>query len=349
MSGYSASRKRGSSAPAGNRFRGTKKARSKRSADRGLTKTQELQVTSLAKQCLEQAAESKYFNTNGGILNYSPAVTSQTGGVNSEISCWGFTTGLRREFDTDAIYKWGQDPSNGNLVSMTSLNLNYLFRDTATPLSRAQYSLEGQVCRPAYNEVKWLFERPQSNTILDPSKGVPYQIRMLRLVPRATKASYQAIDPRLDCFLDQLNEAYGISSVDATGAPLFNLKEFHLAKANSRRYKVLQDTTFVMNPTSIRTDIFAPEGSGTGNDNPLVNQPDASGVKVIKTKHNIGTELHYANPNDTTSAFAQYPDTGFEPEFILFMVAALGGVEQVGDLTDNIRLSARPVSTFKDV
>lgn len=347
MPAYSASRKRGSSAPAGNRNLGTKKARGKRSADRGLTKIEKLQVTTLAKQCLEDAAESKYFNTNGGIVNYAPSVATQTGGVNSEISCWGFTTGARRASPTPSAYSWGQDPVNGNLVNMTSLNLNYVFRDTATPASRAQYSLDGQSCRPAYNEVKWLFERPQSNTIVDPSKGVPYQIRMLRLVPRATKASFQAIDPRLDCFLDQLNEPYGISSIDGSGAAIFNLKEFHLAKANSRRYKVIQDTTFNMNPTSIRTDIFAPVGAT--NDNPLVNQPDASGVKVLKTKHNIGTQLHYADPNDTSSTLSQYPDTGFEPEFILFMVAALGGVEQVGDLTDNIRLSARPVSTFKDL
>lgn len=347
MPAYSASRKRGSSAPAGNRNLGTKKARGKRSADRGLTKIEKLQVTTLAKQCLADATESKYFNTNGGIINYAPSVVTQTGGVNSEISCWGFTTGFRRNIDSDGIYKWGQDPVNGNAISMQSLNLNHVFRDDATPSSRAQYSLDGLSCRPAYNEVKWLFERPQANTILDPSKGVPYQIRMLRLVPRATKASYQAIDPRLDCFLDQINEPYGISSVDGSGAPLFNLKEFHLAKANSRRYKVIQDTTFNMNPTSIRTDIFAPVGAT--NDNPQVNAPDVTGVKVIKTKHNIGTELHYSDPNDTSTTRSQYPDTGFEPEFVLFMVAALGGVEQVGDLTDNIRLSARPVSTFKDL
>jgi len=318
---------------------------SRKGSKKGLTKVEKQQVSTIAKRAVRSEAESKYFNVNGGITNYAPVVANQTGGVNSQIGMWGFTTGLRRNTE-NSIYKWGQDPANGNITSMTSLNLNYLFRDTTLPSSRQQYSLEGQTCRPSYNEVKWLFERPQSNTIADPSKGVPYKIRMIRLVPRALKASYQNIDPRNDCFLDNLNEAFGPSSLDTAGAPVFTLKEFHLAKANSRRYRVIADTTFTMLPSSTRTDTFDPELSTAQAS--IIGQPSTSGCKIITTKHNLGKELHWLDPNSTTSALDQYPETGFEPEFVLFMIGAIGGIS-AGSLSDNIRISARPVSTFKDI
>jgi len=322
-----------------------KNAPRRKTSKKGLTKVEKKQVSTIAKRAVRSEAESKYFNVNGGIRNYAPVVANQVGGVNSEIGMWGFTTGLRRD-TTNAIYKWGQDPVNGNITSMTSLNLNYLFRDSALPSSRQQYSLEGQTCRPSYNEVQWLLERPQSNTITDPSKGVPYKVRMIRLVPRALKASYQIIDPRTDCFLDNVNEAFGPSSLDSTGAAIFNLREFHLAKVNSRRYRVLEDTTFTMLPSSTMTDTFDPNLATAQSS--VIGQPSSSGCKIIKTKHNIGKELHWADPNSIASALDQYPDTGFEPEFVLFMIGALGGIT-AGDLSDNIRISARPVSTFKDM
>ena len=312
---------------------------------KGLTKVEKKQVNTIAKRAVRSEAESKYFNVNGGILNYAPVVAHQVGTVNSEIGMWGFTTGVRRSAE-NAIYRWGQDPANGNITSMTSLNLNYLFKNTTLPASRQQYSLEGQTCRPSYNEVQWFLERPQSNTISDPSKGVPYKIRMLRLVPRALKASYQTINPNTDCFLDSVNEAFGPASLDTAGAAVFNLKEFHLAKANSRRYRVIADTTFSMLPSSTRTDTFDPNLATAQSS--VIGQPSTSGCKIIKTKHNIGKELYWTDPNSTASAFDQYPETGFEPEFVLFMVAAIGGLT-AGDLSDNIRISARPVSTFKDI
>jgi hypothetical protein len=329
----------------GMRKRSNYTRRRKVSNKKGLTKTEKSQVKTIAKRAVNTMSESKYFNVNGAIEDYVPIPIWQSNGVNSEIGCWGFSTGLSRNADNSAIYKWGVDPTNGTQVNIRSLNLNYLFRDTATTTNRQQYSLEGLTCRPSYNEVKWLIERPQSNTTQDETKAVPYKIRMMRLVPRALKSSYQEIDPKNDCFLDALNEPFGPQSVSTANIPVMNLREFHLAKANSRRYRVIQDTTFTMLPTSVRTDIFAPVG-GT-NDNPIVTQPNTSGCKIITTKHNIGKELQWQNPNDTSSTLSQYPSNGFQPEFVLFMVGALGGVG-AGSLTDNIRISARPVSTFKD-
>lgn len=317
----------------------TRRTNRKTYAKKGLTKVEKTQVKSIAKRAVNVMVESKYFNVNT-ITNQAPNPIWQFGGVNSEIGCWGFTTGVRRNADSGSTYKLGVDPTNGSQTSMTTLSMNTVFRSNNSVVSRQQYSLEGLTCRPAYNEVQWLLERPQSNTISDATKAVPYQIRMIRLKPRVIKASYQVILPSNDCFLNSLNESFGPSSLSTQGAPSMIRQDFFLAKVNSRKYNVVEDTRFTMLPSSI-------QGSGDG-DTPLVLAPNNSGYKIIKTRHNMGKEFHYNNPDaGTGSGGLQEPSAGFEPEFILFFVAAVGGVP-AGTLTDNIQLSARPVSTFKD-
>jgi len=312
---------------------------------KGLTKTEKTQVKTIAKRAVNTMIESKYFNVNP-VAYQAPAPIWQFANVNSEIGCWGFTTGVRRNADSGNTYKLGVDPTNGTQVSMTSLGMNTVFRSNNSVESRQQYALEGLSCRPAYNEVQWLLERPQANTQSDATKAVPYQVRMIRLKPKVIKASYQVILPSNDCFLNALNEPFGPASLGTGGAPAMTRQDFYLAKINSRRYNVIADTKFTMLPSSITTTVLNDPGTpGVSN---LVSQPSSSGCKIIKTKHSMGKEFHYLNPDaGSGSGGLQEPSAGFEPEFILFFVSAVGGVP-AGTLTDNIRLSARPVSTFKD-
>jgi len=323
----------------------TRTRRRKVYTKKGLTKTEKTQVKTIAKRAVNTMIESKYFNVNT-ITYQAPNPIWQFANVNSEIGCWGFTTGVRRNADSGNTYKLGVDPTNGTQTSMTTLGMNTVFRTNNSVESRQQYALEGLSCRPAYNEVQWLLERPQSNTQSDATKAVPYQVRMIRLKPKVLKASYQVILPTNDIFLNSLNEPFGPASLDAGGAPAMTRQDFFLAKLNSRRYNVVADTKFTMLPSSIKTTVL--NDPGTPGTSDLVSQPSSSGCKIIKTKHNMGKEFHYLNPDaGSGSGGLQEPSAGFEPEFILFFVAAVGGVP-AGTLTDNIRLSARPVSTFKD-
>jgi len=308
---------------------------------KGLTKTEKTQVKTIAKRAVNKMVESKYFNVNS-TESQLPVPIWQYGNENSEIGCWGFTTGVRRNFDDNDTYRLGVNDITGSQVSMTSLSMNQLFRTNNSVLNRRQYAMEGLSCRPSYNEVQWLFQRPQAATANDPHRGSPYCIRMLRLKPRALKASYQDINPNTDCFLNSLNETFGPSSLSAVGGqPVMTNKEFHLAKVNSRRYQVITDTKFTMLPSSTTSEYVESEGY-------VVQHPSASGLKILKTNHKMGKEFHYENPDAGTGAGgSQDPSTGFEPEFILIFVAALGG-NPAGVLTDNINLSVRPVSTFKD-
>ena len=219
---------------------------------------------------------------------------------------------------------------------MTSLKMNAVFRSDNSSPSRAQFSLEGLSCRPAYNEIKWLIQRPRSFTSSDSLKAAPYRVRMMRVKPRALKASYQVINPNEDVFLNSLNEPFGPASVSTSSNPVMTVQDFHMAKVNSRRYQVIQDSTFTVMPSFIES---------TGNQ---TTDPSSYGLKLITTKHNLGKEFHYLNPNTSTGqGGSQDPATGFEPEFILFLVAHIGNVPP-GTLSDNINFSCRPVSTFKD-
>ena len=313
-------------------------------SSKSLTKTEKTQVKKIAKSVVNTMVESKYFNVNGGITDVAPSpIVRDNSNINSSISCYGFTTGARANSDTNQRYQFGVNPITGAAADMTTLNMNQVFRTSDSVASRQNYAIEGLTCRPAYNECQWLFERPQAVTTSDGQKAQPYKIRMIRLVPRALKASAQSIDPQNDMFLDALNEPYGPASISGT-EPFFGVKDFHLAKVNSRRYRVLEDTGFTMLPSTIATEV-----ANTTTNVDLVNNPSASGYRVLKTKHNIGKELYYQNPDSSAaSGGSQYPTTGFEPEFVLFLICAIGGEQGFGDLTDNLVLSARPVSTFKD-
>lgn len=317
---------------------------------RGLTKLEKQQTKTIAKKEVSKAIESKYFETNPEIFEQVAVPAWRNNNVNSEVGVYGYTTGLQNNSNTSIpnqtnSYRYGANSVNGDAIPMTSLDLNRVFTDANTIPQRASYSVEGSSLRPSYNECQWLIDRKQGVVTSDKEKGLPYKVRMIRVVPRALKGSAQQIDPRFDLFLDQYNEPFGIRSTNSAGQNVFGSYAFHMAKTNSRRYRVIADKTVTLLPTGAVTDL---------NTN-VVNLNDVNnGFRKIKTKHNIGKELFFQSPNvvvSPTDANNQYPDTGFTPEFVLFHVIALGNPETNQDdrgTADLIKISARPISTFKD-
>ncbi len=317
---------------------------------KGLSKTEKSQVKNIAKKTVNSLAESKYFSTSGGIISLVPKPMRTTTGAaeKSEITCFGFTTGFNRSKSpptTSNIYKYGVNPLTGELNDMIQLSLNRIFTINDPEASRQTQSIVGNSIRPSFAECKWLLERPQSQTSLDSLGGIPYTIRMIRVRPKALKGSYQKQDPGTDLFLDQYNEAYGVSSGNLTQTPNFKKLDFYLAKVNSRLYTVIEDKQFKMLPSSLHESELA-----------LVNDTNNSGNRCFTTKHNIGKELYYNEPNilSSTNQDRQFPDTGFQNEFVLFRFIGQGTPALTQGQTtnigyaDNITLSCRPVSTFKD-
>lgn len=323
-----------------------------KSGKKGLTKKEKTQTRKIAKSVVNSLAESKYFNVSReiGEMSFNSAWWASAT-VQSEIAVLGFTTGFEKNVDaagSTQSFKYGVNPSNGAQKNMESLELNRVF-DSGEGQPLLQYAVEGNTIRPAYAESHWLLNRLAGNTeqFGDLANGCNYKVRMIRCKPRPTKGSFNSVRPENDLFLDQSNHEFGINTI-SSGSWVFNPFEFVLAKPNSRKYQILEDTTFVMGPAGNYVDL----GLGAGEVANNMQSPESSSCKTLKRTHNIGKELYYNKPNDTTTSQNQYPQDGFHQEFVLFHVWASGNPQTVNTARTTpqlLRLSCRPVSTFKDI
>lgn len=328
-------------------------AKSKTSKSKGgLNKKEKKEVSKIAKKAVLGLAESKYFNINGALGEDSFNAAWRTSiGIASEVAVLGYTTGFEKALNKDGsvtAYKYGVDPSSGSNKNMDSLELNRIFH-AGSGVPNDQFQIEGKTVRPAFTETQWLLNRlaGQTNTLAQVQNGLIYKVRMIRVKPRPSKASHIQVDPQTDLFLSNFNDEFGIQSQTGT-TYVFNPYEFVMAKVNSRKYKVLEDKMFTMGPAGNYTNLEAADGHLVPYQ---VQVGETSSMRSFKIKHNIGKELYYENPNGSTDE-DQYPQDGFTPEFVLFHVWAQGNPNEEFGLrtTPNLlRISCRPVSTFKDI
>ncbi len=323
--------------------KGKKRGRPKK-VKGGLNKTERKQVNSIAKKAVNSMAETKYFETVANIAKSVPNPIWKNGTNLSEVSCLGFMTGDNQFLTTlsgpnaQPVY-YGVDITNGSEVQMANLNMNKIFTTNDAIESRRQQAIDGNSIRPSYAEVQWYLERPQIDIGSTPLNAAPIQVRIIRVRPRAVRGSNQPVNPKNDLFLDQYNEPFGVASETTGNVPIFSNYEFQMAKVNTRRYRVISDKMITMSASSVTDDSIA-----------QVTLTHTSGARRLKTKHNIGKELYYTNPNGAEDG-DQFPQTGFEPEYILYHFQTLGQslTESERVTTQNINVTARPVSTFKDV
>jgi len=311
---------------------------------RGLTKVEKKQTTTIAKKVVNSMLESKYFRTNPNIVAQNSVPAWKNGTTKSEVAVFAYTTGINRQLNSagqEKSYRYGVNSVDGSEIAMTSLDLNKVFKESNSIPQRESYHVVGSSIRPSYNECQWLLNRVQGNVTANKDNGLEYKIRMIRAVPKALKGTFQPIDPKEDLFLNQYNQPFGIATLNSAGAQVFGEFEFHMAKTNSRRYRIISDKVLTMKPSNLAIT------GGTFDVN-VVNES----LRKIKTTHNIGKELFYEQPNvSDDNGHNQYPDTGFSNEFILFHVIATGNpnVTQAERITPGLlNISARPVSTFKD-
>lgn len=319
---------------------------------KGLTKTERSQVKKIAKKAVNTMAESKYFNINGSLGEDTMQAAWRTStGIQSEIAVLGYTTGFEKALNKDGsttAYKYGVDPSSGSNKNMDSLELNRIFTSGAGA-PNDQYQIEGRTINPSYAESHWMLNRlaGKTDTLSQVQRGLTYKVRMIRVKPRPVKSSHQQVDPQQDLFLSSFNGEFGVQSLSGT-TYIFNPYELMLAKVNTRKYRVLEDKFFNLGTAGNFTNLGAAEEFIVPYQ---VQQPEASSLKIIKCKHDIGKELYYDDPNGTGDT-DQYPQDGFTPEFVLFHVWAQGNPNEEFALRTTpelVRISCRPVSTFKDI
>jgi len=332
------------------RSRPRRRRSSAKDSSKGLTQTEKKQVSTIAKKAVTSMAESKYFN----VREVSPEVVNSAWKIStdySDVGVWGYTTGYNRQTnqgDEQEVMKYGVSTVDGTQISMTNLRMNRIFKSDETNEALRAFAIEGQTLRPAFNECQWFLNHVAQSTDVDESKGLQYRLRCVRVTPRVIKGSFQDIDPEQDLFLNQYNQAFGIATTNSAGTVAnFTREQFHLAKVNSRKYKVHQDKFYTVAPANVYHDQPLNDGAGS-----LVSamQSPTSGCMTMTTSHNIGKELFYPIPN-REDANEMYPTSGFVPEFILWHVIALGdnGTASASRATPlGMTIAPRPVSTFKD-
>jgi len=327
---------------------------------KGLTKTEKTQVKTIAKRTVNSLAETKYFNCQAFDQEETNAAwENNTGGttVRSEISVLGFAVGSNKAKGNDAAtdaYKYGVN-ANGNKRDMRQLKMNQVYLYNSPDSQLRANAIEGNTLRPSYNETQWLLDRFTDDTTNDFTKGLPYKIRMIRARPRVIKSSSQVVNPEEDLFLTSSNQAFGISSrTSLTGPFIMNSFEFHLAKPNSRKYHILEDTTMIINPNMN----YYNAGAAEEFEIPYATSAVGCTQKQFKRSHKLGTELFYPRaagdfatdpipPLDDDA----FPTDGFTPEFVLFHIIKCGDDTSVANRNrpESLRISCRPVSTFKDI
>ena len=334
------------------RRRPRRSAGSAASSKKGLTKTEKKQVSTIAKKAVLNLAESKYFNVRGVALEVVNSAWNISTDY-SDVGVWGYTTGYNRQTNQGSeteVMRYGVSTVDGTEISMTNLRMNRVFLPDDTDETMRAFAVEGLTCRPAFNECQWFINHVAQSTDVDAMKALQYRLRMVRVTSRPVKGSFQDVDPQNDLFLDQYNQSFGIATTNEAGTVAqFTREQFHLAKVNSRKYRVLQDKFYTVAPAAFYADVF---GSGSTSASVYQVSANAPGCMTLTTKHSIGKELFYARSNTPDESLEMYPTAGFTPEYILWHVIALGdnSTASAGRATPlGMTICPRPVSTFKDV
>lgn len=325
---------------------GVKIARRKRTGGKHLTKTQASEARAIAQKTVNKAAESKYFacsslkNANG-----MHRARSDTGGI----AVRGYATCENKNQDGTQI-AYGRSTADNSTEYLGELNMNRTQANGSGSDHEKAQAVVGSYATPSYAASTFILERDYIATNAEAAdyetlNAAPYYVRVLRICPRASKFTNTDIDPESDAFVDETGLATGISHTS------FGPQELMLYKANSRKYRVVQDMKFTLNCPFTTSNVATGE---TPTDpltetNALVTNMSKTGfMKTINMKHDIGKKLYFELGGGTKANST----AGHKNEFILFHTCQLG-VNSQASLTSynatNMLIAGKFVSTFKDL
>lgn len=297
----------------------------------GLNKTEVKQTKKIAERVLNTKTESKYFrcvdmadlNDNGFGQELYPARTSY-----NQMYVLGYSTATGARLDGVSTYKYGI--SGAAAKSIQALGMARTFGADETNDELVGNALDGNYATPSMASTEWniqrLFDQVSSESS---SKDVaPYFVRIIRIVPRPKKGSFQDVDPETDAFLDEFSRETGVLATSFTNY------ELQMLKVNSKKYQVKADIKCMMTPAVIFNE-SAPDYQAT--------VAPGTHQKFLNFRHDIGKRLYYDNPEGTG-----YPTDGMKQEFILFHVCHIGLGNATGNQPNGLRLGCKAVSTFKD-
>lgn len=311
----------------GRRKTNTSRKRTKPKA--GLNKTETNQVKAIAKRTVMSNAESKYFNsTPMGTLKRLLPLESRTG-ANTSVRGFAVGTGVLGGTPTEIMY----GVSGGATVAIDDLNMCRLFSGVASS-PYEQNVLEGSYCAPSMCKSEWTLTYPYINTTANETGATPIYVRVIRVKPRRVKYSDVVIQPRTDLFLDQYGASTGVS--DTT----FNDMELQNYAVNRRKYEVIQDSIRVLLPTMTVATLAISDGNTLSTD-----VENKRNEWKFTLNHKQPSKLYY---EDATTTGVQ-PKAGQSAEMIFFHFCNMGINGSATQNGDEIRITCKPCSTFKDI
>lgn len=304
-----------------------KKARKGR---KGLNKVQKKQVSTI----INAKAESKYMNTSYNLQGQSFKKQSTTL-ASQEIVVRGFHLGDGKINGVAGTYGYNDDDSARPL---TAMNTARTFQTDTTNASYKSMIPDGKYCSPSLCKATWRIHRSMVDSLDadDVRETNPYVVRMIRVRPRALKYSGATIVPSVDLFVNNYGVACGIDSPSNEYQKNFGPFEMMTSKVNARKYEVIQDIQFQLEPP-ISTTVL--------NMDYITSIVNPRNQKLLTTYHKMPKKLFYDGAYD--NAVNVQPNSPQSSELVFFHCAVLG--TNVKSLAPKIEIDCKPISSFKDI
>jgi len=322
-----------------------KTSNSKSSSGTGLNKKEVKQTKQIVKKTVNSMAESKYFEckdvlTGKGLYRARSDVKG--------IGVLGFATLEDKNSDGTRL-PYGRDDNNAYQY-LTELNMNRASDVADNNVFRRTQAIEGNYVSPSFAQSSFILARDYVETTglaandYSTLAAAPYFVRVIRIQPRASKFSTEAVNPMSDAFVDETGQHTGIDDND------FGPIELMTYKSNSRKYKVISDKSFTMVPPfTVNNQSTGFTAAGTDPGNASVSNLTANGcLKTMNMRHDIGSKLYFPQGSIGRHNSA----TGQKNEFILFHTCQIGvnsAVSLTGNDATKMLISGKFVSTFKDL
>ena len=310
---------------------GNGKKRKRNYQKKGLDSVEKKQVVAI----INKKAESKYFNTQYNLQGQSFKLQSTTL-ARQEVVVRAFALGdAQLVSGTYGTYGYDDDDTARQI---TAINSCRTFNTGTTEANYAANIPDGKYVSPSLCKCAWRIHRSMVDDLdADAVKDSnPYLIRMIRVRPRASKYSGSNVIPATDLFVNNYGVAYGIDSDSSEYQKNFGPFEMMTSKVNMRKYEVIQDTQFQLEPPTVSTVL---------NMDYITSQVCPRSQKLITTIHQQPKKLFYEGSFD--SATNSQPLSPQSNELVFFHACILG--TNTKSLKPQVELDCKPVSTFKDM
>lgn len=314
--------------------KGKKRGRpaAKKTTKGGLNRVEKQQVNKM----INGKIESKYFaceRIDG--KQFKPQRT----GSDSLVYVQGFAVGDGQQAGVDITYGWQSNTSEKSIQAQHMVR-TFDANVTGTPgSSYTSYVPDGKEVMPSTCKTIYRVYRAFQNTASstsDMAHSAPYCVRMIRVVPKRTKFSNVTYTPKDDLFLNTYGVECGVNSNADGFRDKFGQMQMETANVNTRKYRVLQDTSFELKcPYAIdATDL-------------RIFETNTNSEKLITCNHKQPKKLRYDGTYDSEQT--REPLMGQSGELIFFHVFIKGYDGNAGqNIEPQVKIDAKCVSTFKD-